>query len=135
MPDTILPFAGCGDYSKGLFYKPTVLADATPDMLIMREETFGPAVGVAPFDTVDEAIALANDTQYGLAAIVYTGSLNTAHKAAMSIRAGNVAINNPDPGVLNAPYGGWRDSGFGCEHGPEGLMEYMHIKHIRTRYY
>ena len=121
-------------YSGGYFYKPTVLADATPDMLIMREETFGPAVGVAPFDNAGDAIEMANDTRYGLAAIVYTSNLNTAHRAAMEIRAGNVAINNPDPGVINAPYGGWQDSGFGCEHGPEGLMEYMRIKHIRTRY-
>jgi len=127
-------FAEGGALAKGLFYKPTVLADATREMLIMREETFGPAVGVAPFDTADEAIGLANDTQYGLAAIVYTGSLHTAHKTSMGIRAGNVSINNPDPGVINAPYGGWQDSGFGCEHGPEGLMEYLRIKHIRTRY-
>ena len=103
-------------------------------MKVMTEETFGPVVGVAPFDTTEDAIAAANDTQYGLAAIVYTSNLNTAHKAAMEIRAGNVSINNPDPGVINAPYGGWQDSGFGCEHGPEGLMEYMRAKHIRTRY-
>lgn len=121
-------------YARGLFYRPTILADATPDMLIMREETFGPAVGVASFSTLEEAIAGANDTPYGLGAIVYTGSLHTAHVAAMGIRAGNIAINNPDPGVLNAPYGGWLHSGFGCEHGPEGLMEYMLSKHIRTRY-
>ena len=122
------------EYDNGLFYKPTVLADATPEMLIMREETFGPAVGVAPFDTIGDGIELANDTRYGLAAIVYTSDLNTAHRTATEIRAGNVAINNPDPGVINAPYGGWQDSGFGCEHGPEGLMEYLRIKHIRTRY-
>ncbi|MCL2057534.1 MAG: NAD-dependent succinate-semialdehyde dehydrogenase [Oscillospiraceae bacterium] len=121
-------------FEKGLFYKPTVLADATPSMKVMAEETFGPVVGVAPFETADEAVAMANDTPYGLASIVYTSSLATAHKTAMEIRAGNVSINNPDPGVLNAPYGGWQESGIGCEHGPEGLMEYLRIKHIRTRY-
>ena len=123
-----------GKYANGLFYSPTVLADTTPDMLIMREETFGPVVGAAPFDDEDEAVERANDTPYGLAAIVYTKNINTAHNTAMRIRAGNVSVNNPDPGVINAPYGGWQDSGFGCEHGPEGLMEYLHTKHIRTRY-
>ena len=133
-----LAAGGCApegaQYSKGYFYKPTVLADASPDMLVMREETFGPVVGVAPFDTADEAIERANDTPYGLAAIVYTNNLGVAHKTAIGIRAGNVAVNNPDPGVLNAPYGGWGESGFGCEHGPEGLMEYLLAKHVRIRY-
>ncbi len=118
-------------YEKGFFFEPSILADAGHGMLVMREETFGPLVGVMPFDTVDEAITLANDTVYGLAAIVYTKSLSIAERMARELNTGNVAINNPDAGVMNAPYGGWKDSGFGYEHGPEGIYEYLHAKHIR----
>ncbi len=120
-------------YEKGNFFEPAILRDANHDMLVMREETFGPAVGVMPFDTVDEAIRLANDCRYGLAAIAYTESLSLAARFAEELNAGNVAINNVDAGVINAPYGGWYDSGFGHEHGPEGLYEYLHVKHVRIR--
>ena len=120
-------------FEKGNFFQPTILRDATQDMLIMREETFGPAVGVSPFETVEDAIALANDTPYGLAAIVYTSNISLASRLSKKINAGNIAINNVDAGVLNAPYGGWRDSGFGHEHGTEGLYHYLHTKHIRMK--
>lgn len=121
-------------YEKGNFFEPTILRDVNHDMLVMSEETFGPLVGVMPYADIDEAIKLANNTVYGLASIVYTGSLSTAEKCAREIEAGNVAINNPDAGVINAPYGGWKDSGFGHEHGPEGIYEYLHVKHVRMRY-
>jgi succinate-semialdehyde dehydrogenase/glutarate-semialdehyde dehydrogenase len=117
----------------GFFFAPSILADVTHDMLVMQEETFGPLVGVMPFDTTDEAIKLANDSNYGLAAIVYTNSLSLTERFIRAINAGNVAINNPDAGVINAPYGGWKDSGFGHEHGPEGLHEYLYTKHVRVR--
>ncbi len=120
-------------FEKGNYFLPTILADCTHDMLVMREETFGPVVGVMPFDTLDEAIRLANDTRYGLAAIVYTEKLSEAHRLYMELNAGNVAVNNVDAGVINAPYGGWFDSGFGHEHGPEGLYEYLHVKHVRIK--
>ncbi len=120
------------EFEKGLFFEPTILKDVNHEMLIMREETFGPAVGVMPYKDLDEAIKLANDTNYGLAAIGYTESLSTARRLAREIEAGNVSINNPSPGVLNAPYGGWKDSGFGHEHGPEGLFEYLLTKHVRV---
>ena len=133
-----LCFGGCRpegpQYARGYYYMPTILRDATHEMRIMQEETFGPAAGVMAFDTLEEAVNLANDTPYGLAAIVYTESLRTAHRLSREIQAGNIAINNVDAGVINAPYGGWKDSGFGHEHGPEGLYEYLHIKHIRVRY-
>ena len=118
-------------FERGYFFEPSILADVDHSMLVMREETFGPLVGVMPFKTVEEAVSLANDTEYGLAAIVYTKSLSISEKLSRELNAGNVAINNPDAGVINAPYGGWKDSGFGYEHGPEGLYEYLHIKHIR----
>lgn len=122
------------EYRKGYFFEPTVLRDVNHSMLVMTEETFGPVVGVMPFKDIDEAIALANDSVYGLAAIVYTNNLSLAERLAREIDAGNVAINNVDAGVINAPYGGWKDSGFGHEHGPEGLYEYLNIKHVRVRY-
>lgn len=120
-------------FARGNFFCPTILADCTHDMFIMQEETFGPVVGVMPFDSLDEAIRLANDTCYGLAAIAFTDSLQEAHLLYSSLNAGNVAINNVDAGVINAPYGGWFDSGFGHEHGSEGLYEYLHVKHIRIK--
>lgn len=121
-------------FTKGFFFEPTILGNANHEMLVMTEETFGPVVGVMPFSDLDEAISLANDTEYGLAAIVYTQNLTTARHLSLEIKAGNVAINNVDAGVINAPYGGWKDSGIGHEHGPEGLYEYLLVKHIRIRY-
>jgi len=120
-------------FEDGFWYKPTILADVNHTMKIMTAETFGPAVGVMPFENLKEAIRLANDCIYGLASIVYTQNLSTANTCALEIEAGNVAINNVDAGVINAPYGGWKESGFGHEHGPEGLREYLHIKHVRLR--
>ncbi len=122
------------EFAKGYFFEPTILTGATHDMKVMREETFGPVAGVMAFDDLDEAIALANDTPYGLAAYGYTNNLDEADKLAREINAGNVAINNVDAGVMNAPYGGWKESGRGHEHGPEGLMEYLEAKHVRVRY-
>ena len=121
-------------YANGYFYEPTVIADAAQDMLVMSEETFGPAIGVTPFDTIEDAVALANESVYGLAAICYTNSLKTANRIALDVDAGNVAINNVDAGVINAPYGGWKDSGIGCEHGREGLFEYLRAKHVRIHF-
>lgn len=121
-------------YEKGYYFEPTILRDVNHDMLVMSEETFGPVVGVMPFKTIDEAVKLANDSVYGLAVIVFTESLSLANYLSRKINAGNVAINNVDAGVIYAPYGGWKDSGFGHEHGPEGLYEYLLIKHIRVRY-
>ena len=120
-------------FEKGYWFKPTILADAGHNMKIMTQETFGPAVGVMPFAGLDEALSLANDCIYGLAAIVYTQNLTTAKICAAELETGNVAINNVDAGVINAPYGGWKQSGFGHEHGPEGLYEYLNVKHVRIR--
>ncbi len=119
-------------YERGHFLEPAILADVDHSMLVMREETFGPLVGVMKYNTIDEAIELANDSPYGLAAIVYTGSLHLVERLSREINAGNVAVNNSDAGVINAPYGGWKASGFGHEHGTEGLHEYFNIKHIRV---
>lgn len=123
------------EYEKGYFFTPTVLTEVTPQMQIMTEETFGPAVGVMPYRTLDEAVEYANATRYGLACYVYTDDLHEAHQFARRLQAGNIAINSPDAGVINAPYGGFKESGIGYEHGPEGLFEYLKAKHVRTRYF
>ncbi len=122
------------NFSKGFFFEPTILADADHSMLVMQEETFGPVVGIMAYDTLDEAIALANDVSFGLACYAYTNSLIKADTLARNLISGNVAINNVDAGTINAPYGGWKDSGNGYEHGPEGLFEYLKAKHIRIKY-
>ncbi len=122
------------EFEKGYFFEPTILTGVNHKMKVMTEETFGPVVGVMPFDDLDEAIALANDTPYGLAAYGFTDNLDEADKLMREIIAGNVAINNVDAGVMNAPYGGWKESGQGHEHGPEGLFEYLQTKHLRVRY-
>lgn len=121
-------------FEKGYFYMPTILTDVTHDMLVMREETFGPVVGVMPYRTLDEAIEYANATPYGLAAYAYTEDLGETDELASRLRVGNVAINNPDAGVINAPYGGFKESGTGYEHGPEGLAQYLLAKHVRIRF-
>jgi succinate-semialdehyde dehydrogenase/glutarate-semialdehyde dehydrogenase len=118
-------------YGKGFFFRPTVVADCTHAMKVMSEETFGPLVGVAPFDTIEEAASLANDTPYGLASYVYARDLTEIYQLSALLDYGNVAINNVDAGIMNAPYGGRKQSGIGYEHGREGLLEYFNFKHIR----
>ncbi len=122
------------EFKKGYFFEPTILADVNHDMLVMNEETFGPAVGVMTFRTLAEAIKLANSTPYGLAAYVYTNDLHEMARLSEELEAGSVAVNNVDAGIINAPYGGWKQSGIGYEHGHAGLEEYFHLKHIRIQY-
>lgn len=122
-------------YEKGYFFTPTVITDVTHDMLVMKEESFGPIVGVMPYRSTDEAVAFANSTKYGLASYVYTDDLHEADEFIHNLESGNVAINNPDAGVINAPYGGFKESGIGYEHGPEGLEQYLAAKHVRIRYF
>jgi succinate-semialdehyde dehydrogenase/glutarate-semialdehyde dehydrogenase len=122
------------EFEKGYFFEPTILSHVNHEMLLMKEETFGPVVGVMAFRNLEEAIQLANATPYGLAAYAYTNNLNEAAKIYRELEVGSVAINNVDAGIINAPYGGWKQSGIGYEHGHEGLEEYLHLKHIRLRY-
>jgi succinate-semialdehyde dehydrogenase / glutarate-semialdehyde dehydrogenase len=121
-------------FRKGYFFEPTILADTTHEMLIMTEETFGPAVGVMAFRNLDEAIRLANATPYGLAAYSFTNDLHAMNRLSRELQAGSVAINNVDAGIMNVAYGGWKQSGIGREHGHEGLEEYLQLKHVRIRY-
>ncbi|MDF3906298.1 succinate semialdehyde dehydrogenase [Paracoccus pantotrophus] len=122
------------EYAKGHFFRPTVVADCTHEMLVMTEETFGPLVGVAVYDDLTEAVELANDTPYGLASYVYARDLTEIHALSAGLDYGNVAINNVDAGIMNAPYGGRKQSGVGYEHGREGLLEYFNFKHVRLHH-
>ncbi len=121
-------------YAKGYFYRPTVLTDINMDMQVMREETFGPVAPIAQFNTVQEAINMANNTPYGLAAYFYTSDLDTAFYAARQIKAGGVGINVNDVTDIRGPFGGMKQSGLGRELGEPGLDAYMDIKHVRYRH-
>ncbi len=114
------------------FYAPTLLADATREMRIIREETFGPALPVAPFDTDDDAVTLANDSQFGLAASVWTGNRKRGEAIAAKIKAGTVMINDAISGfgIAEAPHGGFKQSGIGRTHGKLGLAEMVQVKYI-----
>lgn len=114
----------------GFFYRPTVLADCTREMTVVREETFGPILTVERFATEEEAIALGNDTEYGLAGAVWTGDPGRAERVARALRAGTVWINDYHPYVPQAEWGGFKRSGNGRELGPSGLAEYQETKHV-----
>ena len=110
-----------------LFYEPTVLTGVTPDMRVYSEETFGPVVSVYPFDTDDEAVAMANDTCYGLSASIWSRDTRTAARMARRIESGAVNINESYSaawGSVDAPLGGMKDSGTGRRHGAVGLLKY-----------
>lgn len=102
-----------GNVSEGNFVEPTVVDGVGPDSLLFVEEIFGPILSVTTFKDVDEAIALANDSVYGLAASVYTSSLNNAIRISRAIRAGVVTVNCFGEGDITTPFGGYKESGFG----------------------
>ncbi|MSO61878.1 MAG: NAD-dependent succinate-semialdehyde dehydrogenase [Acidobacteria bacterium] len=112
----------------GYFFEPTVLSGVAPDMLLFREEIFGPVMPIVSFDEVDEAIALANQTPYGLAAYVWTNDLRASVKISEALEFGMVGINEWAPHATEAPFGGWKQSGVGHESGSEGLAEYLETK-------
>jgi len=118
-------------YARGFFFLPTVLTNVNHSMKVMQEETFGPVAPIMRFKGLDEALSLANDTPYGLAAYIFTNDLDTAIYAAEKLEAGGVGINLNDVSELQAPFGGWKQSGFGRELGHYGLEEYLEIKHVR----
>tara|TARA_R110002096_G_scaffold227847_7_gene417222 strand:+ start:27 stop:1448 length:1422 start_codon:yes stop_codon:yes gene_type:complete len=113
---------------RGNFYAPTLLADVRPDMLIYREETFGPVAPVITYSDDDDVIAMANDTHYGLAAYVYTNSIATGMRAFEALNFGLIGINDINPTSASAPFGGMKDSGMGREGAREGISEYLETK-------
>jgi succinate-semialdehyde dehydrogenase / glutarate-semialdehyde dehydrogenase len=112
----------------GYFYAPTLLTGVTPDMEIYREETFGPVAPVIVFDDEDEAVAMANDTEYGLASYLYTKDLARAFRVMERLRFGIVGVNDINPTSAAAPFGGTKESGLGREGGREGIAEYLDTK-------
>jgi succinate-semialdehyde dehydrogenase/glutarate-semialdehyde dehydrogenase len=113
---------------RGTFYAPTVLADVRPDMLIYRQETFGPVAPIIAFDKEDEALAMANDTDYGLASYIYTRDIARAFRIFEGLRFGIVGINDINPTAAAAPFGGIKESGLGREGGHDGIAEYLETK-------
>jgi acyl-CoA reductase-like NAD-dependent aldehyde dehydrogenase len=117
-------------YARGCFVQPTVLTGVTMKMRIWKEEIFGPVVAVLPFDTLEEVIGMVNDTEYGLAAGIFTNDLAAAHTFIESVEAGQAVINLPPSGWdVHQPFGGFKDSGSPFkEHGLDGLAFYTRIK-------
>jgi succinate-semialdehyde dehydrogenase / glutarate-semialdehyde dehydrogenase len=115
-------------YDAGTFFAPTVLTDVTPDMVIYREETFGPIAPVIIFDDEDEVIKMANDTDYGLAAYLYTRDISRAIRVSEALRFAIVGVNDINPTSAAAPFGGMKESGLGREGGREGIVEYLETK-------
>ncbi len=114
---------------RGHFVRPTVFADVTPDMTIWREEIFGPVLSITPFDSEEEAIALANDTPYGLSNYVQTGDRERARRVARRLRSGMVEMNGKFGGA-GSPFGGMKQSGNGREGGAWGLEEFLEVKAV-----
>lgn len=116
-------------FEKGYFVKPTVFADVTNQMSVARNEIFGPVLVMIPFETEDEAIEMANDTPYGLAAYIQTGSPERAKRVSRKLRAGSVYINGAAPD-WDVPFGGYKQSGNGREYGEFGLEDFLELKSI-----
>ncbi|MEN5144823.1 aldehyde dehydrogenase family protein [Brevundimonas diminuta] len=111
----------------GYFVKPTIFADVAPDATIAREEIFGPVLSIIPYDSEDEAIHIANDTVYGLAAYVQSADIDRARNVARQLRAGQVIINSAGPDLM-APFGGYKQSGNGREWGDHAFAEFLEVK-------
>ena len=118
----------------GLYFQPTVITGASNDMAAMREETFGPTLPIATFETEEEAIRLANDSEFGLTASVWTKNIARGRRVAEQIDAGSVSVNEVlyTHGIGQTPWGGFKNSGRGRTHGSEGLMELVQPQHIHV---
>lgn len=115
---------------QGFFVKPTIFSNVTPDMTIARDEIFGPVLSIMPYDGEEEAVAIANDTVYGLAGGVWSGDPERAKRVARQIRAGQVEVNGGAFNVM-APFGGYKQSGLGREAGQFGLEEFLEVKSLQ----
>lgn len=114
----------------GTFYAPTVLSNANPSMVIMKEETFGPVAPIQKVETIEEAIVLANDTPYGLAAYVFTDSIAIGTRLIEQLNFGIVGWNDGTPSAVQAPFGGMKESGVGREGGREGIEAFLESQYV-----
>jgi acyl-CoA reductase-like NAD-dependent aldehyde dehydrogenase len=120
---------------KGYYYQPTLLDGVTPEMRVAQEEIFGPVLAIIDFDDVDEAARLANKSQYGLVAGVWTRDINKALSLASHIKAGQVYVNTYGAGGgVELPFGGYKKSGYGREKGLESLASYTQVKNVCVKF-
>jgi (Z)-2-((N-methylformamido)methylene)-5-hydroxybutyrolactone dehydrogenase len=119
-----------GELSKGLFYRPTILSNVDNSMRIAQEEVFGPVLSVITFSDEKEVIEKANDSQYGLAAGIWTNNLQKAHRVARQLQAGTVWINTYRAMAFNSPFGGYKSSGIGRENGLEAIYDFTQVKSV-----
>lgn len=122
------------EFKDGFFYEPTVLKGITDEMEMASEETFGPVAPITVVNDTEEAVRAANNTRYGLAAYLYTDDINEAVKISEDLEAGSVGVNNNSVCRVEAPWGGWKDSGFGRELSSHGLDEFLQLKHIKFEF-
>jgi succinate-semialdehyde dehydrogenase / glutarate-semialdehyde dehydrogenase len=119
-----------GGFDRGYFIEPTVLTGVSPDAKILTEEPFAPVMPVLDFSKIDDVIAAANNTKYGLAAYVFTNDLSIAWKMAEGLEAGIIGLNDPVPAAPQCPFGGMKESGLGRELAHEGLEAYLETKYV-----
>ena len=118
------------ELKNGFFIDPTIFADVTPDMTIAREEIFGPVASILKFGSIEDGVAMANDTDYGLGAAVFSQNIRNAHKVARKLQAGQVWINSSNDGAASIPFGGYKNSGIGRELGEAVLANYTETKAV-----
>jgi succinate-semialdehyde dehydrogenase/glutarate-semialdehyde dehydrogenase len=120
-------------FERGYFFEPTVLRDLSPDAKMLTEEPFAPVMPILDFSKLDEVIAAANNTRYGLAAYVFTNDITVMWKMAEGIEAGIIGMNDPVPAAPQCPFGGMKESGLGRELAHEGLEAYFETKYVSIK--
>jgi acyl-CoA reductase-like NAD-dependent aldehyde dehydrogenase len=127
--------ASGADLGGGFYYQPTVLDEVSPRMRVAQEEIFGPVLAVMTFDDVDEAIAIANRSQYGLVTGIWTRDINKALTISSRVKTGQVYVNTYGAGGgVELPFGGYKRSGYGREKGLESLQSYLQLKNVCVKF-